>query len=120
MLDVKKLIAKMLQKSVKFELGYNSSLPVTTERGQGVYDPTNGSVRIFFNLNGDTNISTNAVLLIVPAAYRPSGTVYGSMFARIGASGYAAFEFSLTSDGAIKQSISTSFRGAFGYIEYVI
>lgn len=89
----------------------------------GIYDKLTGTVRINFCASKSSDIGTSDTLITIPAAYRPSSTVYGSGVIETYISNEyrsRAYQVSLNSSGQIKQGYSSYARSAFGVFEYTL
>ena len=119
MLSQKKLDTKILDrlKPPTFFTITKTSSKLNSVTGIGLYDPSSGTVRIYFAFSASQNIATADVLFTVPSGYRPSAdTTFPILIATdagfVGGWGY------VHTNGEVNQSVSGYSRNGFGAIEY--
>ena len=119
MLDIKKLLTKILGmfSTTEFTCTINSSMSGGESRG--TYSKATGLVSINFYCNSNTDVTTTTALFTIPSAYRPSEDKGGTGILKNSAGTVAATGLrARASSGAIVQLGSGTARSVQGVIQY--
>lgn len=117
MLNVKKLLTKIISKFSIEEFMLTAYNGFDMAYGYGRYDKSTDSVRIYFVGIDSSNLPQNSALFTVPSKYRPA-EAYGVPIIYTASTGAGLYYASLLTDGTIVQSAGSTLRGVLGLAEY--